>query len=108
MNMNWKYAAICGLAALIVSPAFAQDTGGADTYKAKCMMCHGPDGTAQTPAGKVFKAASFQDPAVVKTTDEELMSIVKKGKNKMPVFGSMLTDDQIKAVIAYIHTLQKN
>ncbi|HEY4380326.1 MAG TPA: cytochrome c [Acidobacteriaceae bacterium] len=106
--MNLKYLILCCVAALLVLPAVAQDSEGADTYKAKCLMCHGPDGTAQTPAGKVFKAASFRDPVVVKTPDDELASIVKKGKNKMPVFGSMLSDDQIKSVIAYIHTLQKD
>jgi len=70
-------------------------------------MCHGDDGTASTPAGKVFKAASFSDPAIVKIPDADRMAIVKKGKDKMPAFGDKLTDDQIKAVLAYIRTLQK-
>ncbi len=108
MKLRFRGAVVCCFAALFSASGLAQDTGGADTYKARCLMCHGPDGTAQTPAGKAFKAASFQDPAIVKTSDEDLIAIVKKGKNKMPVFGNMLSDDQIRAVIAYIHTLQKN
>jgi len=100
-----KVAAICCAAALAV-PAFAQDPG-ADIYKLKCAMCHGADGTANTPAGKVFKAASFSDPAIVKIPDADRMAIVKKGKDKMPAFGDKLTDDQIKAVLAYIRTLEK-
>ena len=32
----------CGLIAVCSSPAVAQDA--AATYKAKCAMCHGPDG----------------------------------------------------------------
>jgi mono/diheme cytochrome c family protein len=87
-------------------PAFAQDAG-ADTYKARCAMCHGDDGTANTPAGKMFKAASFSDPAIVKITDADRLGIVKKGKDKMPAFGDKLTDNQINAVLAYIRTLEK-
>jgi mono/diheme cytochrome c family protein len=97
--------AIC-LAASIVTPAFAQ-SGGADTYKAKCAMCHGADGLGATPAGKAMKAASFKDPAVVKTPDAARIVIVKSGKNKMPAYAGKLTDVQITAVVAYIRTLEK-
>jgi mono/diheme cytochrome c family protein len=99
-------AAICWVAACLAAPAFAQDSG-ANTYKARCLMCHAVDGTANTPAGKLFKAASFSDPAIVKIPDADRFAIVKKGKDKMPPFGDKLTDDQIKAVLAYIRTLEK-
>lgn len=106
MKLNlFKVAAFC-LVASILTPAFAQ-SGGADTYKAKCAMCHGADGLGATPAGKAMKAASFKDPAIVKTPDAALIAIVKSGKNKMPPYAGKLTDDQIKSVVAYIHTLQK-
>jgi len=90
----------------MVTPAFAQ-SGGADTYKAKCAMCHGADGLGATPAGKAMKAASFKDPAVVKTPDATLIAIVKNGKNKMPSYAGKLTDDQITAAVGYIRTLEK-
>ena len=106
MNLNLKSIAIICLAASIVTPAFAQN-GGADTYKTKCLMCHGADGLGATPAGKSLKAASFKDPAVVKTPDAQLIAIVKSGKNKMPPYAGKLTDPQITAVVAYIRTLEK-
>ena len=106
MKLNLKCAAILCLAASIAAPAFAQGAG-ADTYKAKCLMCHGADGLGATPAGKAMKAASFKDPAVVNATDAQLIAIVKSGKNKMPAYTGKLSDDQIKSVVAYIHTLQK-
>ena len=107
MKLKLRLATICCLAASIVTPAFAQNSG-ADTYKAKCAMCHGADGLGATPAGKAMKAVSFKDPAVVKATDAELIAAVKNGKNKMPANGqAKLTDDQIKVVMAYIRTLQK-
>jgi cytochrome c6 len=105
VKMTRNNVAVFFLAAAIAIPAFAQS--GADTYKAKCLMCHGADGLGATPAGKAMKAASFKDPAIISTPDAALIAIVKGGKNKMPAYGDKLSGDQIKAVIAYIRTLQK-
>lgn len=85
--------------------SFAQD--GAATYKSKCQMCHGADGMAGTPAGKSTKARPFNDPDVMKMSDDDLVAVTTNGKNKMPAYKGKLTDAQIKDVIAYIHTLQK-
>ena len=80
---------------------------GATIYKAQCILCHGDDGTSNTPVGQALKAPSFKDPAIVKIPDADRMVVVKKGKNGMPVFGDKLTDDQIKSVLAYVRTLEK-
>ena len=85
--------------------SFAQS--GADTFKSKCQMCHGADGTGNTPAGKSTKVHSFSDPDVVKMSDADLIAITTNGKNKMPAYKGKLTDAQIKDVVAYIRTLQK-
>jgi mono/diheme cytochrome c family protein len=100
-----KLAVICTLT--VAMPVLAQNTG-ADIFKAKCQMCHGPDGTASTPAGKALKAASFKSPVLIKTPDADLIAAVKNGKGKMPAFAGKLTDDQIKAAIAYVRTLQRS
>jgi mono/diheme cytochrome c family protein len=97
VKLNLTHAAIVCLAATMAAPVLAQDSG-ADTFKTKCLMCHGADGTGNTPAGKAFKAASLKDPMVVTKSNEELATVIKTGKDK-------LTDDQIKAVIAYIRAL---
>lgn len=106
MNHPIRTAAMILLAASIAAPVFAQSAG-ADTYKSKCAMCHGPDGTAATPMGKMMKIPSFKDPAVVKATDAALIETTKNGKGKMPAYNGKLTDAQIKAVVSYIRTLQK-
>ncbi len=85
--------------------SFAQS--GADTFKSKCQMCHGADGSGNTPAGKSTKVHSFSDPDVVKMSDADLIAITTNGKNKMPAYKGKLTDAQIKDVVAYIRTLQK-
>lgn len=106
MNHRIRTAAMIVLAAAIAAPVFAQGAG-ADTYKAKCQMCHGPDGTAATPAGKAMKTPSFKDPDAVKASDADLIAITKNGKGKMPAYTGKLTDAEIKEVVSYIRTLQK-
>ena len=106
MKLKFSCAVLFCLLASISTAAVAQSAG-ADVFKAKCALCHGTNGLADTPAGKVLKAASFKDPMIIKTPDAELVAIVKSGKNKMPSFQDKLTDDQVKAAIAYIRTLQK-
>ena len=86
--------------------ACAQNSG-EDAYKANCILCHGEAGDANTPSGKIFKAASFSSPEVMKKSDADLLNIIKNGKDKMPPWSDVLTDEQVKDVIAYIHTLQK-
>jgi mono/diheme cytochrome c family protein len=106
MTQGIRAAAVILLAAFIARPAFAQAPG-ADTYKAKCAMCHGADGLAATPMGKNMKILSFKDPAMLKATDGQFFASTKNGKNKMPAYNGKLTDPQIKDVIAFIRTLQK-
>ena len=106
MMQGLRMAATLVLAASVAAPAFAAGTGEAD-YKAKCASCHGADGLAATPMGKMFKIASFKDPGQVKLTDAEMIASTTKGKGKMPAYDGKLSEAQIKDVIAYIRTLQK-
>jgi cytochrome c6 len=106
MKNRIRAAAMILLAVSIAAPAFAQSAGAA-TYSAKCQMCHGPDGTAATPVGKMMKVPSFKDAAVLKTSEAALVTIIKDGKGKMPAFNGKLTDAQIREVVSYIRTLQK-
>ena len=57
--------------------------------------------------GEDAEGRVVQYPAIIKAPDAELIAIVKSGKNKMPSFQGKLTDDQMKAAVAYIRTLQK-
>jgi mono/diheme cytochrome c family protein len=106
LKFTFANAAVLILAASIFSPAFSQ-TPGADTYKQSCATCHGADGQSKTPVGQAMKAANLKDPAIAHLSDEELLAIIKNGKNSMPAFGSRLSDAQINAVIAHLRTLQK-
>jgi mono/diheme cytochrome c family protein len=106
MIQGFRTACVILLAAFIAGPAFAQPPG-ADTYKAKCAMCHGADGLATSTMAKNMKILSFKDPAMVKAPNAQLIASTKNGKGTMKGFSGKLTDDQIKDVISYIRTLQK-
>jgi len=87
------------------APVHAQ--AGADTYKAKCMMCHAADGSGSTPAGKSMGAIPFKSAALINASNADLIAATTVGKGKMPAYKSQLTAPQIADVIAYIRTLQK-
>ncbi len=106
MKNRIRAAAVVLLAASIAAPAFAQSAGAA-TYKAKCAMCHGPDGTAATPVGRMMKVPSFTSPAAKAASEASLIAITKNGKGRMPAYNGKLTDAQIKEVVSFIRTLQK-
>ncbi len=106
MSHGKKTAALVVLAAMMAAPALAQGPG-ADSYKAKCAMCHGADGLAATPMAKSMKVLSFKDPTMVGASDAQFIASTTNGKGKMPGYAGKLTGPQIKDVIAYIRTLQK-
>ena len=102
-----KYAVIVMFVIMAAFAAGASAQSGADTYKAKCQMCHGATGLGDTPAGKSMKAVPFKSPDLIKASDTDLIAATTNGKGKMPAYTGKLTPAQIKDVIDYIRTLQK-
>ena len=100
-------AAAITLALSFASSSVPAQTGAADTYKSKCVACHGPDGLGNTPMAKPLGVKPYNAPDVLKLSNADLTTIIKNGKNNMPAFNGKLTDAQIKDLVAYIHTLQK-
>ena len=86
--------------------AMAEDAGKA-IFTAKCVICHGADGSGETSIGKNLKIADFHSPDVKKLSDADLKAVITNGKNKMPAFKSKLTDAQIDQVISYVRELGK-
>ena len=99
------YTAAVVLAYLFASRASMAQNSAADIFKAKCEMCHGADGLSNTPVGKALGAHAYNSPDVLKLSDAQITDVIKHGKNKMPP--AQLTDDQIKSLLPYIHSLQK-
>ena len=106
MRLGLLTAVVVVVVAVTTStPLSAQD--GPTLYKAKCAMCHGPDGKGETPMGKKLNIRDLSSAEVQKQTDAELTTIISKGKGKMPAFKGKLTAEQFGQVLAHIRELGK-
>ncbi len=98
-------AAVILLALLCSTYTFADS--GADIYKTKCSACHGKNGAGDSMLGKNLKLRPLGSDDVQKRSDEELFTIISKGKNRMPPFDRKLSKDQIRDLVKYIRSLKK-
>src|SRR5246127_4432680 len=95
-------AAICTMAGIV---SFAQS--GEATYKAKCQMCHGAAGLADSGAGKAMKVKPVTDPDVKKMTEADMTKATQDGMGKMTAFKGKLSDAEIKGAVDYFRTFIK-
>ncbi len=71
---------------------------GAKIYKMNCVICHGADGKLGINGAKPL-------PESVLSNDEKIV-VVKKGQGVMTPFESILTEEQITAVVEYTNSLK--
>jgi mono/diheme cytochrome c family protein len=82
-------------------------------WDANCAQCHGKNGNADTKMGKTLNAKDLTDPKVqadftdAKATQSIKEGVKENGKTTMKAFGGKLTDDEVKALVAYVRTLKK-
>lgn len=88
--------------------AWSAESPGETIFKSKCVLCHGADGTGNTPLGKQLQAADLHSPDVQKRTNAELHKIVHDGQTNMPAFADQLSDEEITQVIKYVRTFGKS
>jgi mono/diheme cytochrome c family protein len=87
--------------------AVTAQSDAAKVYKANCVLCHSANGSGDSSSGKALKAKDLRRDEVQKMSDAELADVITKGKGKMPTFGSKLSPDTIKSLVAYIRDLAK-
>jgi mono/diheme cytochrome c family protein len=97
-----------GVAALVARAFSAPSPSGADLFKSKCAMCHGPDGGGNTPMGKRLNLRDLRSSDVQKHTDDELAAIITNGKPPMPAYGKTLSSDDIRQLVAYLRSIAKS
>jgi cytochrome c6 len=82
-------------------------------WNANCAQCHGAGGKGDTKMGKMLNAADLTDAKKQASfTDAQATAAIKdgvkqNGKTTMKAFGGKLSDDEIKALVAYVRTLKK-
>jgi len=106
-----KTLPILTLAMLLATPfAFAD---GAELYNKSCASCHGKDGAGNTTMGKKKGARDYTDAAVQAslTDDAGVIAVIdgvtKDGKELMKGAAGKITEDEAKAMIAYMRTFKK-
>ena len=101
------------IAIMAVSALSAGAADGKAAYEKDCAKCHGADGKGDTKMGKKYGAKDYTDAKVqAELKDEAAIKAIKEGyKDKdgkqvmKPAEG--LSDDEIKAVVAYMRTFKK-
>ena len=101
------------IAALLMVSAMSVLADGKSLYEDGCAKCHGADGKGQTKMGQKLGAKDYtdakvqdalKDDAAVKSIKEGIKD--KDGKTLMkPADG--ISDDDIKAMVAYMRTFKK-
>ncbi len=81
---------------------------GAKIYAERCAVCHGPNGKGDGPGGAALnpKPRDHTDGKYMNSrTDEQLLEVIHNGKNAMPAWKGILTEDQMKAVLKHVRSL---
>jgi mono/diheme cytochrome c family protein len=78
---------------------------GGGTYKAKCVACHGADGSGANAAGRALKVRDLRSAEVQTQSDEQLFKIIANGKGKMPAYEKPLGADKCKELVTHIRRL---
>src|SRR2546430_16285534 len=84
-----------------------QQAAGRKIYDNYCDRCHEPyssRGKKGPPLKAIFKQ-QYLPLSGLPANDERVGEIVKFGRSKMEGFGRVLDDQQIKDLLAYLHTL---
>jgi cytochrome c553 len=101
-------ATVMGFAATLTASA----DGAKDNWNKSCAKCHGADGAGQTNIGKRLGCKDYTDAKVQDAlTDDAAFKAVKDGvkNNDKTVMKASdnLSDDDIKALVAYMRTFKK-
>jgi mono/diheme cytochrome c family protein len=84
-----------------------QQAAGRRLYDDYCDRCHEPYSTRgkKGPGLKGLYQHQFMSLSGLPANDERVTEIVKYGRSKMEGFGRVMTEQQIKDLLAYLHTL---
>ena len=91
--------------ASIVRANPAPDAAASATYRAKCAVCHGPDGSGSA-VGKSMKVPDLRSSEVQKLPDVQLAQIISDGKGGMPSFKSSLSEDQVQSLVTHVRSMR--
>ena len=106
MTMTLSKAALLS-AALVVSclGVYAQASdifNGREVYEIHCQTCHGMDGQSIEPG-----VPDFSRGEALYAPDVDLVQRLRDGGGHLPSYRGLLSDEELRDVVAYIRTLQR-
>ena len=108
-----KTTIILIISVLIAVPLSVRAADAKANWANNCAQCHGPTGKGDTKMGKMVGAMDLTDPKKqasftdAKATQSIKEGVKQNGKTTMKAFGGKLSDDEIKALVAYVRSLKK-
>ena len=104
--------AVLGLAASVAvgcygpPPLTPQQAEGQHLYAGRCAHCHVENDLGLKPAPPNVQAVLTKSllPSGAKASDAAVRELVLKGKGKMPSFSGRFTQEQMAALLSYLHT----
>ena len=93
------------LAMIIASAGIASAADASATWNSQCASCHGKDGSGNTAMGKKLGVKDYSKEQGF--SDAEATKVIKEGKGKMKAYKDKLSDDDVKALVAYVRSLKK-
>jgi cytochrome c553 len=109
-----KKLIVLGAALVLAGAISARAADAKETYEKECAKCHGADGKGKTKMGEKVGVKDYTDAKVqADMKDAEMAKAIKEGvkekdsdKIKMKAF-SDLSDDEVKALVAYVRAFKK-
>ena len=88
------------------APLTKQQLQGLALYQGRCAHCHDDNDLALKKAPPKLQGLFDHEklPSGAPATDAEVQRIVNAGKGLMPAFAGRFTQDQMNALLAYLHT----
>jgi mono/diheme cytochrome c family protein len=85
----------------------AQQAAGRRIYDNYCDRCHEPYSSRgkKGPSMKGLYKREYMELSGLPVNDDRVTDIILHGRSKMEAFGQVLTDQQVKDLLAYLHTL---
>ncbi|WP_020533852.1 c-type cytochrome [Flexithrix dorotheae] len=68
-------------------------------FMANCVACHGENGDLQNVGAKNLQEAQ--------SSEAEVSEIIMNGKNAMPPYKKILSEDEVQALVKYVFSLRK-
>ena len=112
MLISMKKLAVITCALLMAGVISGRAADAKAIWTKDCAKCHGEDGKGKTKMGEKVGVKDYTDAKVqAEMKDEKMAKAIKEGikeddKTKMKAFAD-LSDDEVKALVAYVRAFKK-